>query len=144
MNEDEQPCPELIPRRYWVDVGDWNDLPTLSFRERFYRAQKRYDLQEAGFRKQSTGNFVYKTTRLDKVLRMVTIAKSILGPNNGYSEEIRVSTQPLCRSCGALLRFSDTRCGDCGSFNIEHPGRLNIDTCKIEFEKFERRGRRKR
>ena len=115
-------CSELLPRRYWVDVG-------------FQRARKRHELQQVGFKRQPSGHNVYKTKRLEKALQAVEIAKSIVGGNNGHSVQIRVSTQPLCLDCNALLKFSSERCCDCGSFNIERTGWLNLSTKRIEFEK---------
>jgi len=119
MSEDS---PEHLPRRYWVDVG-------------FQRGRKRYELQQVGFKRQPSGHFVYKTRRLDQALQAVEIAQTILSGNNGHFVLIRVSTQPLCLSCGALLKFSGRRCDVCMSSNIENSGWLNISTGKIEFEK---------
>lgn len=116
-------CPELLPRRFWVDAG-------------FQCVQKRRrDLQESGFMKQPSGHYVYKTGQLENALQAVETAKSIVGGNNGHFVLIRVSTQPHCLDCNALLKFSSERCDDCGSFNIERGGRLNLSTQQIEFEK---------
>jgi len=114
-------CPELLPRRYWVDAGI-----------QFLRKRRR-DLEKLGFEEERS-RFLYKTWELDDVFRVVRIAKMILG-GDGRFVLIRVSTQPLCLSCNALLKFSSKRCENCGSFNIERGGWLNLSTKKIEFEK---------
>lgn len=117
-------CPELLRRRFWVDAG-------------FQCVQKRRrDLQESGFMKQPSGHYVYKTGQLENALHAVKIAKTIVGGNNGNNFAlIRVSTQPHCLDCNALLKFSSDRCDLCGSFNIERGGWLNLSTKRIEFEK---------
>jgi hypothetical protein len=135
------PCPKEVRRRFWVQIPGslfYRDGKNLGFLERLARQNARTNLIRSGFlQDRFTHNMIHKTCLYDKIIGDFKLAKAILGGNGGDLAGLEITTQPLCRQCGALSRFSSKACPDCSSRNIESVGRYDTARGKIVFEKRE-------
>lgn len=130
-------CPEQITRRFWINLNKnlFLDDNRLNFKSRFIRKESISALIGLGFRQdRQSKNYTYKSTSLKKIMRVYHLLEDILDTNGYSSQAIQITTQPICRNCGKLLRFSAIECPKCGSDNIEHAGRFDPKTQKIYFE----------
>jgi len=130
-------CPEILHRRFWININSnlFIDDQRLNFKSRFIRKESISVLIGIGFRQdRQSRNYTYKSTSVRKILRAYHLLQEILDTNGYSSQVIQISTQPICRSCGKLLKFSARECSECGSRNIEPAGRFDPVSCKITFE----------
>jgi hypothetical protein len=130
-------APECLRRRFWicVDPSLLSDNSKLDFKSRLLRVESLKNLIGIGYREDRFSHTLnYKSTDLNKILRIYRRTEEILG-KNGYSDSIRIKTQPICKNCGALLKFSSRVCQDCGSCNIERGGQYDVNSQRIIFER---------
>jgi ribosomal protein L40E len=133
-------CPEQITRRFWISLSAnlFEDDKRLTFERRMILRESVKSLIGIGFRENRlTHRFTYRSTNMAKILRVYNLTKDVLNLNGYSCEVIAINTQPLCKTCGELLRFSARVCNKCGSKNIEKQGKFDPETCEITFKRRE-------